>query len=87
MSDAGKICRHLIIQHLSAEKGLLKKFKSNLAKSDSWSTARKYFSKIKDSFSCVLIGISLGSSAPCKATLGRTGREKHLDAPLVFAAG
>lgn len=44
----------------SADKGLLKKHKSNPAKSDSRSLARKYFRKISESFSCVLTGTGLG---------------------------
>lgn len=36
------------------------KINSNLAKSDSWSTERKYFGKINEIFSCVLTGIGLG---------------------------
>lgn len=95
MSNACEICRHLIIQHFSTDKGLQKKIKSNLAKSDSRPTARKYFSKINESFSCVLIGIGLGFTNvvryPTILSLGRcsksTGREKYLDVPLVFAGG
>lgn len=60
LSNAGKICRHVIIQHFSADFFFWKKIKSNPAKSDTWSTEKKYFSKINEIFSCILNGIGLG---------------------------
>lgn len=60
LSNAGKICRQVIIQHFSPDFLFLKKIKSNLAKSNSWSTERKYFGRINESFSCVLTGIGFG---------------------------
>lgn len=95
LSNAGKIGSHLISQRFSADKGPQKKIKSNLAKSDSWSTARKYFSN--ESLPCVLIGVGLVFTnvvvvrCPTMLRLGccskRTSREKYLDVPPGFAAG
>lgn len=97
LSNAGEICKCDHPALLNSFGFFLKKIKSNLAKSDSWSTERKYFGKINKSFSCVLTGIGLvvtnllGLHHPTMlmhlGMLFQEHREKHLDVAHVLLQG